>query len=84
MTLVLERAEVVLPLGSLVDRAEERARLDKEIAEAEQSLQRLQAKLDNPGFRDKAPADVVAREAERHRETLARLAGLRERRAALA
>jgi len=78
VTQVLNGAEVVLPLGSLVDRDAERARLTKEIGEAEEYLGRLRAKLDNAGFRTKAPAEVVEREERKAEETDARLAALRE------
>ena len=83
VTQVLDRAEVVLPLGGLVDLARERARLDKQIAEAEGHEARIEAKLANPGFTGKAPAAVVARERERLAELQQRLDGLRERRADL-
>ncbi|MDE2639575.1 MAG: valine--tRNA ligase [Chloroflexota bacterium] len=83
VTQVLDRAEVVLPLGGLVDLARERARLDKQIAEAEGHEARIEAKLANPGFTGKAPAPVVARERERLAELQQRLDGLQERRADL-
>ena len=83
VTQVLDHAEVVLPLGGLVDLGQERARLDKQIAEATQHGARLQGKLSNQGFTSKAPAAVVARERERLRELEQRLDGLRERRADL-
>jgi len=75
----LDRAEVILPLGGLVDLDQERARLAKQIAEAEQHRDRLEAKLANEGFTAKAPAEVVARERERLTEIAERLSGIRER-----
>ena len=83
VTQVLDHAQVVLPLGGLVDLGQERARLDKQIAEAAQHGARIQGKLSNQGFTSKAPAAVVARERERLRELEQRLDGLRERRADL-
>ena len=80
VTQVLDHAQVVLPLGGLVDLGQERARLDKQIAEAAQHGARLQGKLSNQGFTSKAPAAVVARERERLRELEQRLDGLRGRR----
>ena len=79
VTQMLGRAEVILPLGGLVDLKEERARLQRDIAEAESYLQRVRGKLSNQGFRANAPAEVVAREEERERETAVRVAGLEER-----
>ena len=84
VTQVLDRAEVVLPLGGLVDLDEERARLTKQIEEAEQYRDRLQGKLANEGFTAKAPAAVVAAERERLAEVTQRLGGIRERLADLA
>ena len=80
---VLAGAEVVLPLGGLVDAEQERARLQKEVNDAQGYLQRVEAKLGNDQFRRKAPADVVAREERRRDEIAGRLAGLRERMADL-
>ena len=79
VTQMLGRAEVILPLGGLVDLKEERARLQRNIAEAESYLQRVRGKLSNQGFRANAPAEVVAREEQRERETAVRVAGLEER-----
>ncbi len=83
VTQVLARAEVILPLGSLVDLDAERRRLRKEITEAEGRLQGLEAKLANTGFRAKAPADVIRREEARREEIRARAEGLRTRLTAL-
>ena len=79
VTQVLDWAEVVLPLGGLVDLAQERARLGKQIGEAETQRERLQAKLATPGFAAKAPAAVVERERTRLQEVRQRLAGLHDR-----
>ena len=83
VTSVLERAEVILPLGSLVDFDQERARLSKEIEETDSYLGKVEAKLANDGFRNNAPEDVVAREEERQRELTTKLAGLRDRLASI-
>ncbi len=81
ITQVLDRAEVVLPLGGLVDLEAERTRLDKEIGEAEDYLRRIQGKLSNEGFRNKAPAAVVQGEQQKARETEGRIAALQAERA---
>ena len=79
VTQVLSQAEVVLPLGGLVDLAAERQRLQKEIDAAEAHLARVTAKLAGDGFRSKAPPAVVAREEERRRDLESRREGLRRR-----
>jgi len=76
-TAVLSHAKVVIPLAGLLDVSEERARLEKEIAEAEAYAKRLQGKLSNEQFRSKAPRDVVAAEEERLAAAHTRLEGLR-------
>ena len=80
ITQVLDRAEGVLPLGGLVDLDAERARLDKEIDQAEDYLRRIQSKLANENFRSKAPAAVVQGEEQKARETEGRIAALQAER----
>ncbi len=76
-TAVLSNAQVIVPLAGLLDVDKERARLSREIEEAEKYLQRLDGKLSNEQFRTKAPREVVAAEEDRRTETQARLEGLR-------
>jgi len=80
---VLAQAQVVLPLAGLIDLDGERARLSKQLAEAEAEVGRLEGKLGNASFREKAPAAVVAKEEERLAAARARLDGLRQRLAEL-
>lgn len=54
---------VYLPVGELLDLEKERARIDKEKARLESEIKRAEGKLNNPGFAQKAPQQVV--EAER-------------------
>ncbi|MGI6193493.1 MAG: valine--tRNA ligase, partial [Christensenellales bacterium] len=48
-----------LPLAELVDIQKELARLEKEKANALAEIERAKAKLDNPGFVNKAPQKVI-------------------------
>jgi valyl-tRNA synthetase len=50
------------------DKAEERARLERELEEATQMLKRSRDLLAKPGFADKAPKEVVEREKTKLRE----------------
>jgi valyl-tRNA synthetase len=50
---------VELDLSGTVDLAAERKRLEKDLAVAQKELSGTEAKLGNPNFTDKAPADVV-------------------------
>ncbi|HEX9616259.1 MAG TPA: valine--tRNA ligase [Anaerolineales bacterium] len=75
VTLVVGSVEIYLPLGGLVDVAEERARLEKELDEAEAQISRLEGLLAGP-FAEKAPAPVVQKEREKlanYRDTADRL-----------
>ncbi|MHB8683207.1 MAG: valine--tRNA ligase [Dehalococcoidia bacterium] len=76
-TAVLEGVTAVVPLSGLFDVAAERARLEKQVAEAEAEATRIAAKLENEQFRAKAPERVVATEQERLAAVQARLEGLR-------
>ena len=61
---VLPAAEVILPLGGLVDLDQERARLNKDLEGIVKRLRGAEAKLANEGFRSKAPAEVVKQAEE--------------------
>ncbi|MCC6387521.1 MAG: valine--tRNA ligase [Dehalococcoidia bacterium] len=74
--------EVAVALPA-VDAAAERARLEKELAEAAAYEERLTKQLGNEQFRSKAPAKVVADMEATLAETRVRVAGLRERIASL-
>ncbi|MBI2468558.1 MAG: valine--tRNA ligase, partial [Candidatus Rokubacteria bacterium] len=73
-----EGCEIYVPLEGVVDLAVERQRLGRELARAEEELGRLEAKLARVEFRERAPAEVVAREEARRAEELARRAKLRD------
>jgi valyl-tRNA synthetase len=56
--------EVCLHVAGLVDYAEEERRLQKEIGKVELELEKVEKKLSSPGFRGKAPAEIVAKQEE--------------------
>jgi valyl-tRNA synthetase len=75
VALVVGAVEVYLPLAGLVDAAEERRRLEKDLAEAVAQIERLENLLASP-FADKAPPAVVQKEREKlagYRETAEKL-----------
>ena len=53
---------VYLPLAGMVDLDAERKRIEKELANVDKQLARIDGLLGNPGFTDKAPANVIERE----------------------
>ncbi len=80
---ITHAARVFMPLAELVDLEQEKARLDKEIAKAQKDLDSLKVKLDNPGFVNKAPANVVQAERERQEKLTALLEKLTQQRGAM-
>ena len=64
-TWVGEGLQVFVPLAGLLDLAEERARLGKELVRVETDLAGLRRKLDNPSFVARAPAEVVEKDRAR-------------------
>lgn len=70
-TQLVGELEIMVPLAGLIDKDAEIARLDKEIAKLDKEVTRIGGKLSNPGFVDKAPADVVAKEQQKLDETKA-------------
>jgi valyl-tRNA synthetase len=71
IALVVGPVEIFLPLAGLVDSAEERARLEKDLAETQSQITRLESLLGG-SFAEKAPAAVVQKERDKlaaYRET---------------
>jgi valyl-tRNA synthetase len=64
IALVSGPVEIYLPLAELVDPAEERRRLEKDLSEVRSQIARLEALLGGP-FAQKAPAAVVQKEREK-------------------
>src|SRR3546814_5461855 len=62
---VHDEATVALPLADVIDIAEERSRLQKEIAKADGEIAKLGRKLGNEQFLAKAPQEVVEEQRER-------------------
>ena len=62
---ITHAARIFLPLAELVDMEKEKARVEKELKKNSAELEKLNTKLNNPGFVNKAPEHVVAAEKER-------------------
>jgi valyl-tRNA synthetase len=78
-TLVIGGVEVILPLAGLVDLDAERKRLQAEADAAQSEIERIEARLANEEFVQKAPAQVVDRERDKLAAARQRLQKLRER-----
>ncbi len=62
---VVGPSEIYVDLAGVVDLAGERARLEKELKRATDTLAFLEAKLARPEFVERAPAEVVEKERDR-------------------
>ncbi|MCI6990850.1 MAG: class I tRNA ligase family protein, partial [Clostridiales bacterium] len=71
-------ARIGMPLAELVDLEKERARIAKELKKNKGELEKLTNKLQNPGFLNKAPENVVKAEQERAEKLTALIAQLEE------
>ncbi len=65
VVIVTHVAQLFIPMGELVDLEKEKARIEKELKKNSDELTKLNTKLSNPGFVNKAPANVVEAEKER-------------------
>jgi valyl-tRNA synthetase len=54
--------KILVPMAGLIDKQAELDRLSKEISKIEANLPRIEGKLNNPKFVDKAPASVIEKE----------------------
>ena len=82
LQVVADDITVALPMAGVVDLAEERARLDRELAKVGDEIAKIDKKLGNPAFVDRAPVEVVDEQRERrasHEETRSRLLAARSR-----
>ena len=70
--------QIFVPLKGLVDVVEEEKRLLKEIGKIEKEIEMFSKKLENPGFVDRAPADIVVKEREKLAEASAKKQVLEE------
>ena len=82
-TIVLNGAEVILPMSGMIDMDAERARLTKEIDGCKSDIARLKARLADEKFISKAPAQVIGKERDKLGALKEKLATLNERLSAL-
>ncbi len=77
-TALVGEMTILIPLAGLIDKDAELARLNKEIGKLEVNCEKSNAKLNNPGFVDKAPEAVVNKERARVAEMESAVVKLKE------
>jgi len=65
VSVVIDGVELFIPLDELVDFEKEKERLNKERDKALAEIKRVEGKLNNPGFVNKAPAKLVEEEKDK-------------------
>ena len=83
-TIQLSTGQAQVELAGLIDVEAELARLRKELTKAQEDLAKVEGKLANASFVERAPADVVQRERDRQAELGETIVQLEERIRALA
>ncbi len=76
---VIKGAEIFIPMEGLVDMGTEIARLEKEKKNLENEINRVNKKLGNRGFLEKAPQDVVEKEQQKQKDYQAMLQKVEQR-----
>nr|WP_026681295.1 valine--tRNA ligase [Priestia megaterium] len=79
MSAVVTGAELYFPLEGLIDFNKEIDRLEKELTKWTQEVERVQKKLGNQGFVNKAPQAVVEEERQKEKDYLDKQAKVRAR-----
>lgn len=72
---------ILIPMAGLIDKSAELARLQKEIDRLKNEQKRLDGKLNNDKFVDRAPAEVVAKEREKLQDICNALTNLEQQHA---
>ncbi|MDF2909357.1 MAG: valine--tRNA ligase, partial [Sporolactobacillus laevolacticus] len=67
---VISGADIYLPLSGLINLDDEISRLNKELDKMNAEVERVEKKLNNPRFVDKAPEQVVNQEREKQADYL--------------
>ncbi|MBR5456804.1 MAG: valine--tRNA ligase [Bacteroidaceae bacterium] len=70
--------EFAVPMGSLIDKDAEIAKMQEELAYHEKFLKSVEAKLNNPNFVSKAPEKIIAIERKKQSDATEKIAILKE------
>ena len=78
VTFRVSTTEYALPLGALIDKDAEIAKMREELAYHEKFLKSVEAKLNNPNFVNKAPEKIIAIERKKQSDAKEKIAMLTE------
>ena len=67
-TALVGELEILVPLEGIIDKDAEIGRLERQLHKLGKNLDRSRARIGNPSFRDRAPAEVVEKERRRAAE----------------
>ena len=79
VSVVIEGVEIFIPLDEFVDFEKEKERLNKEKKKALSEIKRVEGKLNNPGFVNKAPEKLVEEEKAKKEKYEEMLKSIEER-----
>ncbi|NVK32893.1 MAG: valine--tRNA ligase, partial [Rhodobacteraceae bacterium] len=71
--IIVGEATICIPLAGVIDHGAEKARLEKDAGKLDAEISKIEKKLNNPKFVEKAPQDVVDGEKEKVVEAKAKL-----------
>jgi valyl-tRNA synthetase len=77
-TALIGEMKILIPMAGLIDKDAEIARLGKEIDKKQKDVERIEAKLSNPNFVERAPEAVVEKERTKITEIQTALNNLKE------
>lgn len=75
---VLERQEILVPLGQFIDKDAEKAKHRKALTDLDKQIAGIDGKLNNASFVERAPAELVAQQRQKRDELAARRESVQE------
>ncbi len=67
-----------VPLEKIIDKTFEKKRLNNELAKLQKEIERIQNKLSNDNYLQKAPKDIIKKDQEKLKENLQVLSKLQK------
>ncbi len=77
-TTLINELEMHVPLEKIIDKTFEKKRLNNELAKLQKEIERIQNKLSNDNYLQKAPKDIIKKDQEKLKENLQVLSKLQK------